>query len=257
MRDPRHIVITGASSGIGAALALEYAAHGVRLSLHGRQSERLNSIAQQAKERGALVSTHIGDVSDAADMAEWIMNCDKETTVDLVIANAGISSGTAKGIEKADQAQTIFAVNVLGVLHTIQPILPIMIRRGRGQIALVSSLASFRGFPGAPAYCASKAAIRIYGEGLRADMMKHHVGVSVICPGFIKTPMTDLNPFRMPFLMTANSAAHLIREGLSRDHGRIAFPALMYLGIRLLAALPQPLLDFIMSRTPKKQSPTA
>jgi short-subunit dehydrogenase len=251
MRDPRHILITGASSGIGAALATGYAMPGIHLSLQGRKQDRLLRIADLARERGAVVTTFIGDVTDKGAMADWIASCEQMAAIDLVIANAGISGGSAKG-ESADQVQAIFATNVSGVFNTIQPVLPLMKKRKAGQIAIMSSLASFRGFSGAPAYCASKAAIRIYGEGLRAEMRHHEVGVNVICPGFIKTPMTDVNPFAMPLLMTAERAARIIREGLAKDRARIAFPWLLYALVRLLSALPQPLMDCLAARMPKK-----
>ncbi len=253
MLNPHHILITGASSGLGAALALAYAAPGITLSLHGRNAERLAQIAKQARAAGAEASTHTGDVSDLPDMTAWIEKCDKVAAIDLLIANAGISGGTAgKDGESPDQVKAIFAANVTGVFNTIHPFLPLMKLRGRGQIAIVSSLASFRGFPGAPAYCASKAAVRVYGEGLRAEMAQHNVEVSVVCPGFIKTPMTDVNPFPMPLLMPAERAAQIIRKGLAANRARIAFPWRLYMLIRVLAALPQPLMDFIAARTPKK-----
>ena len=252
MRDPKHILITGASSGIGAALALEYAAPGILLSLHGRDAGRLEHVAEQVRARGAAVSTYSGDVTDAEDIAAWIVTRDTTQALDLVIANAGISGGTFRGGESDAQVRAIFAVNVGGVLNTVQPCLPLMTKRRSGQIALISSLASFRGFPGAPAYCASKAAVRVYGEALRNDMVQHHVEINVVCPGFIKTPMTDINLFPMPFLIQPDQAARLIRAGLSRNQPRIAFPLPMYTGIRLLTALPQRLIDFIARKTPKK-----
>jgi short-subunit dehydrogenase len=252
MRDPRHILITGASSGLGAALALEYAMRGVRLSLHGRDGERLENIAEQARQRGAEVSSYRGDVADAQDMRAWIAECDRAADVDLIIANAGISGGTTRAEESADQVRVIFAANVTGVLNTVQPALSLMTRRGRGQIAIISSLASFRGFAGASAYCASKAAVRVYGEGLRAEMAPHQVEVNVVCPGFISTPMTDVNPFPMPFLMSPQHAARHIRLGLTANRARIAFPWSLYALIRALAALPQPMMDFIAARMPRK-----
>ncbi|MDR3424985.1 MAG: SDR family NAD(P)-dependent oxidoreductase [Alphaproteobacteria bacterium] len=252
MRDSRHILITGASSGIGAALATDYAAPGVRLALHGRNEERLSHVAEQARQRGADVLTHIGDVTDAKDMAAWVVGQDAEAPIDLLIASAGISGGTALFCESADQVKAIFAVNVTGVFNTVQPALSLMMQRKRGQIALLSSLAGFRGFPGAPAYCASKAAVRVYGEGLRGEMARHNVQINVVCPGFVKTPMTDVNPFPMPFLISAERAASLIRKGLAANCARIAFPLPMYIGVRFLTALPQPLIDAITSRMPKK-----
>jgi short-subunit dehydrogenase len=251
---PRHILITGASSGLGAALAEAYATDGVVLSLQGRNTDRLRRVAEQAERRGARVTIKKLDVTDAWDMKSWIENCDHREPVDLVIANAGISAGTGGGKETELQSRKIFDVNLTGVLNTIHPVLPLMMARQRGQIAIMSSLAGFRGFAGAPAYCASKAAVRVYGEALRGEMMKHGVAVNVICPGFVKTPMTDVNRFRMPFLMSAEKAARIIKEGLAADRARIAFPWPMYALVRLFSALPSGLLDLTAARLPKKAS---
>ena len=253
MLNPNHILITGASGGIGAALAVLYAAPGTRLSLHGRSAERLQQVAAQALARGAVVETHTGDVTDSAAMKGWIESCDARQPVDLLIANAGISAGTGTYGETQADVQRIFDTNLNGVLNSIHPILPPMMKRRRGQVAIMSSLASFRGFPGASAYCSSKAAVRTYGEALRPDLARFGVAVNVICPGFIKTPMTDVNPFPMPFLMSAERAARIIRDGLARNRARIAFPWPMYLGVRLLAAMPQGLTEGFSARFPRKK----
>jgi len=252
MLNPKHILITGASSGIGAALTMLYAAHGVRLSLHGRDRERLTHIAARAVQKGATVLTMMSDVTEQDILAAWIRKCDDIEPIDLIIANAGISAGTGRNGESEDQSRAIFATNLKGVLNTIHPVMPLMIRRRHGQIAMMSSLASFRGFPGAPAYCASKAAVRVYGEALRSELRAYNVEVNVICPGFIKTPMTDVNHFPMPFKMPAEQAARIIQKGLTANRARIAFPWQMYALVRFMAALPQSWLDKFMSRLPKK-----
>lgn len=252
MQNPKHILITGASSGIGAALAEHYAAPGIRLSLLGRNRERLASAAVIARKKGATVIEKEGDVVDAPSLAEWIQHCDAAEPLHLVIANAGISAGTGSGEETEQQARAIFAVNLEGVLNTIHPALALMLPRKQGQIAIVSSLAGFRGFAGAPAYCGSKAAVRVYGESLRGDVAPHGVEINVICPGFIKTPMTDVNKFPMPFMMTAERAAAIIATGLAKNHGRIAFPWPMYALVRLMATLPQSVIDLFAARLPKK-----
>ncbi|MFA4995476.1 MAG: SDR family NAD(P)-dependent oxidoreductase [Bdellovibrionales bacterium] len=252
MHNPHHIAITGASSGIGAALALTYASRSVILSLHGRNAERLERIAVQARARGAEVSVRVGDVTDEKDMAAWVLERNDVADIDLLIANAGISGGTSRIENIAEQTKAIFATNVTGVFNAIHPVLPLMMRRRRGQIAIVASLAGFRGFAGSAAYAASKAAVRIYGEGLRAEMAPHGIEVNVVCPGFIKTPMTDVNPFHMPFIMSPERAARIICEGLACNRARIAFPWQMYALIRFLTALPQSFMDSVAERLPRK-----
>jgi short-subunit dehydrogenase len=253
MRNPLSILITGASSGIGAALARHYAAEGVGLTLGGRHAGRLSAVAAACRAAGADVNEAIVDVTDRAAMERWIAEADSRRAVDLVIANAGISAGTADGLEKPEQVRAIFAVNVDGAFNTVLPLLRAMRQRRRGQIALMSSLASFRGFPGAPAYCASKAALRVWGEGLRGDLIKSGIVVSVICPGFIVSPMTAGNPFPMPMLMGADQAAGIIRRGLARGSARIAFPLPVYAGAWLLGTLPPALTDSWLRRLPKKR----
>lgn len=254
MKNPHHIVITGASSGIGAALALAYAAPGIRLSLHGRHAERVNQIAAEAEKRGAVTTIKLCDVIDSQAMREWLLSCDALQPVDLVIANAGISAGTGAQGETEEQARLIFSVNLGGVLNTIHPLIQPMCDRRRGQIAIVSSIAGFRGFPGAPAYCGSKAAVRAYGEGLRGELKKFGVAVNVICPGYIKTPMTDVNKFPMPFIMSADRAADIIRTGLDADRPRIAFPGIMAALVQMLTVLPQGWVDGLLKSVPYRKA---
>jgi short-subunit dehydrogenase len=250
---PQCIVITGASSGIGEALAREYAAPGIRLALTGRNEHRLEQVTAACRQAGADVIGKVIDVTDSTAMQEWLFELDHTMPVDLVIANAGISAGTWGGGEAEDRVRALFAVNVGGVLNTIHPLLPAMRQRGRGQIAIMSSLAAFRGFPGAAAYSASKAAVKAYGEALRILVKPDGIGVSVICPGFIKSRITDANQFRMPFLMEADRAARRIRKGLKRNRARIAFPLPMYIGIWLLSLLPPALVDPLLAKSPAKQ----
>ncbi|GEO36050.1 short-chain dehydrogenase [Skermanella aerolata] len=253
MRDPKTILITGASSGIGEAMAEAYAGPGVTLVLTGRDRDRLDVVAARCTERGADVRAATVDVADRAAMADWLALVDRATPVDLCIANAGISGGTGGRGESEEQARRILAVNVDGVLNTIHPLIGPMTARGRGQLALVSSLAGFRGYPGAPAYCASKAAVRSYGESLRLDLRPAGIEVSVICPGFVKSRITDRNRFPMPFLMDADRAASIIKRGLERNRGRIAFPLPTYLMAWLVAVLPAALADALLAHTPAKE----
>jgi len=246
------ILITGASSGLGAALACAYARPGATLFLSGRHAGRLEAVAELCRGQGAEAIATPLDITHGPALAAWIARSEAHRPLDLVIANAGISGGTHGGDESAEQTRAIFAVNVTAVFDTVLAALPAMAARRRGQIAIMSSLAGFRGFPGAPAYCASKAAVRVWGEALRGEMAPAGIGVSVICPGFIATPMTAVNPFPMPLLMTPDRAAGIIRHGLERDRGRIAFPWPMHLAARIAGCLPSGLMDAIARRMPKK-----
>jgi short-subunit dehydrogenase len=246
------VLITGASSGLGAGLARAFAGPGVTLHLSGRDRTRLEEVAGQCRAKGSEVLTTQVDVSDRGAVAEWVRASDCLRPLDLVIANAGISAGTGGGGETAEQMRAIFAVNVDGVFNTVMPAIPLMQARRRGQIGIMSSLASFRGFPGAPAYCASKAAVRVWGEGLRGELAPLGIGVSVICPGFVETPMTAVNRFRMPFLMDVERASAIMARGLADNRGRIAFPWPMHLMARIAGCLPSGWMDRIAAGMPKK-----
>ncbi len=246
------ILITGASSGIGEALALAYAGAGTRLALTGRDAARLAAIADTCRARGASVETAVLDVADRTAMAGQLARWDDATPIALVIANAGISAGTGGSQETEAQLRAIADVNIGGVMNTVAPLLPRMIARRRGQFALMSSLAGFRGVAGAPAYCASKAWVRVYGESLRLELAAHGIGVSVICPGFVRSRMTAVNQFPMPFLMDAERAARIIQRGLAANRARIAFPWPMAAAVWLLNALPARLADALLTRLPRK-----
>lgn len=254
---PANILITGASSGIGAALALGYAKPGVTLGLTGRDGKRLRDIARACEEKGAHVLLEVTDVTDRAAMADLVARFDAEAPLDLVIANAGVSSGThtpglAQRGEDEDQARGIFAVNLDGVLNTIWPVIRVMTPRRHGQIAIVSSLAGYHGLPGAPAYSASKAAVKAYGEALRPRLEPMGIRVSVICPGFVESRITAENRFTMPFLMSSARAAGIIRRGLADNRGLIAFPWPMRLISWGFAVLPAVMSEWLVRRLPRK-----
>lgn len=256
---PRHALITGASSGIGQALAEHYARPGCYLSLSGRNAGRLAQVADRCRARGAEVSQTVLDVCDASAMAAWIAEADRLAPLDLVVANAGISGGTggvaakaSVGGESAEQARAIFATNLAGVINTVYPALEAMGPRRQGQIALVASVAGFRGLPSAPAYCASKAAVKVWGEGLRGALARDGIDLSVILPGFVESRITDANGFHMPLLMPAPRAARIIARGLARNRGRIAFPWPTVFACWLLATLPNALVDWLGRALPQK-----
>ncbi|NQU61426.1 MAG: SDR family NAD(P)-dependent oxidoreductase [Rhodospirillales bacterium] len=249
---PKAILITGASSGIGEALARNYAEPGLFLALMGRNVKRLNAVAEACRSFGAEVMADIVDVADRDAMARWIGKIDAVHPIDLVIANAGTSSGSGGRGENEAQARDIFAVNLAGVLNTVWPVIGPMRKRGRGQIAIISSVAAFRGLPGAPAYSASKSAVKTYGEALRGWLADDGIKVSVVCPGFVRTRMTDGNIYPMPFIMDADKAARKIRNGLERNKACFGFPWPMYWAAWFLGCLPPGLTDRLYRLIPKK-----
>ena len=236
----RTIVITGASSGIGEALALRYAGAGARLGLLGRNRARLEQVCVACRRLGADVRTGAIDIRARAEIGAWLKDFDDTAPVDLVIANAGVMAGRPPGadIEPSDAGHAVVETNVLGVLNTVQPLLPKMIARGRGQIGIVGSLAGFVPLPDSPSYCASKSAVLAYGLSLRGLLRPHGIGVSVICPGYISTPMSRQESGWKPLEMSPERAAALVDRGLSRNQATIAFPFLMALLSRLGGVLP-------------------
>ncbi|MBS0546218.1 MAG: SDR family NAD(P)-dependent oxidoreductase [Proteobacteria bacterium] len=225
MQNFTSIVITGASSGIGEALALDYAAPGIALALTGRDAARLEAVAAACRTKGATVHADTVDVTDRTALGDWLTKFDAAHPVDLIIANAGISiDKDNSSLNDFSVARKTFDVNVDGVFNTVEPLISRMIARKRGQIAVVSSLAGYIGLPYSAAYSASKAAVRVWGESIRYVLRRNGIGVSVICPGFVTSRITANSPFKMPFMMTAERASHIIRTGLARNKARIAFP---------------------------------
>lgn len=246
------ILITGASSGIGAALALLYARPGVRLALTGRDAARLAEAAAACRRRGATVLESLVDVTDAEAMAAFIAEFAALGRLDLVIANAGVSGGFKSWDAFGAYARQVTDINIGGVLNTVNPAIPIMLRQGGGQIGIVASIAGLLAMPGAVPYSATKHFARAYAEELRGRLAPEGVKVSAICPGFVVSRMTARNRFPMPFLMDTDRAAQAIMRGLAANRGRIAFPWPMLAMVRLLGLLPYPLLDWLLRRAPAK-----
>jgi len=253
MKTCKSILITGASSGIGAALALAYAQEGNFLALCGRSTERLGDITELCRKKGAMVDIEIIDVTDEKSISNWIQQIDKKRALDLVIANAGVAGGYDGAGFGPVATRKIFRTNIEGAVNTVIPALALMEVRGTGQVAIVSSLASFRGFSSTPAYAASKAAVRVWGEGLRGRYAPKGIKISVICPGFVESRMTANKPFPMPLLMTGEKAAQIIRRGLEKNTARIAFPWQMYFAAWLLGVLPIALSDWLMPKVAEKE----
>lgn len=247
---PKSILITGATSGIGRALALAYAEPGVTLALTGRDAERLAEVRTACKSRGAAVIAAALDVRDAGRLAAWIGSADELAPLDLAIANAGVLAGIGFGRprESLGAATRAIETNVVGVMNTVVPAVDRMVPRGRGQVAIMGSLAGFRGLPQSPAYCASKAAVAVYAEALRANLIGTGVGVSLVAAGFVATPFNRDATVPKPLQISAERAARIIRRGLARRARVIAFPRILYYGLRLLPLLPGRLVDRVLSR---------
>ena len=237
---PQSIVITGASSGIGRALALELAAPGVALGLLGRQEVKLAEVMALCQAKGAIVQVGYIDVTDATGLALWFKAFDAAHPIDWVLANAGVTAaiGEDGALESLAEANGVLGANLHGVLNTVYAALPLLQQRGRGQLGLMSSLAAWRGMALTPTYSASKAGVKAYGEALRDLLTPEGIGVSVICPGFVETPMSQRFPRHRPGMITAAQAAQKIVAGMLANKAYVAFPWAFILGLRLLNLLP-------------------
>ncbi len=255
---PRAILITGASSGIGRALALAYAAPGVALALTGRNADRLEAVATLARQLGAEVDAGVVDVRDQQAMAQWIGAADSRRGFDLCIANAGITTGLAPGelYEDPQAVRALLSINLVGALNAVEPLIAPMCARKTGQIAFVGSIAGLRGLPYSPAYCAAKAAVHAYSESLRGRLEPAGVSVSLVVAGFVKTPLNDSIDAIKPLEISDSEAAAIIRRGLDRRKAVIAFPWPLYLAARLARILPVRLVDRILSRIEVKAPKT-
>jgi NADP-dependent 3-hydroxy acid dehydrogenase YdfG len=244
------VMITGASSGIGAALARACAGPGVTLHLGGRDPDRLEAVAADCRILGAATIPHRVDVRDADAMAAWIAGAGQ---LDMVIANAGISAGASEDWLRAPgRVRAIMATNIDGVLNTALPALRAMAAQQpsadgwRGRIGVVASIAAFVPAPGAPAYCASKAAADAWTVGTARTARARGIAMSSICPGYIRTAMTARNRFPMPGLMDADRAAAIILRGMAAGRVRIAFPWWMAAAARLTGLLPPRLVGTLL-----------
>jgi NAD(P)-dependent dehydrogenase (short-subunit alcohol dehydrogenase family) len=245
------VFITGASSGIGAALARHYAAQGAQLGLTGRNRERLDAVVASLS---CDCTAYVLDVRDAAALQQAAQDfMRKYGAPDIVIANAGVSRGTLTEYKEDQSAfRTIMDTNLLGLVHTFQPFIAAMRKQHSGSLTGIASIAGLRGLPGAGAYSASKAAAIAYLESLRVELTGSGITVTTICPGYIKTPMTDVNPYPMPFMLDADTAARKMACAIEKKRRYVILPWQMALLGRLMKLLPAPVWDWATRKAPHK-----
>ena len=246
------VFLTGASSGLGEALARHYAASGATLGLFARREAELARLA--AALAPATVATYAGDVREAAELARAASDfMARFGPPDVVIANAGISRGTLTDApEDLSVFRDVFDTNVLGTVQTFAPFLPAMRDARAGTLVGVASVGGFRGMPGSGAYCGSKAAVIVYLESLRVELVGSGVSVVTVCPGFIDTPLTERNPYPMPFLLAPDKAARLMASAIARRRRLYVLPWQMAILGRVLRFVPPAIFDRIFAGRARK-----
>jgi short-subunit dehydrogenase len=264
------VLITGASSGIGRALALAYAGEGASLVLLGRDAERLDAAARACLAAGAEeAETHVADVRDRDAMARIVQSAHEKRPIDILVANAGVATGLSPGqlLETPEAVRAMLKINVDGVFNTVEPAILPMCAQKSGRIAIVGSMAGVRALPHSPAYCAAKACVHMWADSLRAQLAAHGVHVALIVPGYVKTPMSARTIVKTPLsartllkkrsasagveswqpgALSDGEAARIIKNGLDRRRNVIAFPRYMYWAMRLFSLLPAALVDGVM-----------
>ena len=266
VENPDTVLITGASSGIGEALAVECARRGVRnIFFCGRDADRVSAVVRKCEAAAAdcgsgkqvAVRGEVLDVTDESAVRKWLEECNAIAPLEVVFSNAGIGTG----IENEENVRRTFATNVGGNLNVVLPVIDIFRRNAaagagsaRRQIVLTASIAGYAPLSTCPAYAATKAAVKSWGLSLRGMLKREGIWVNVICPGFVRSRITDRNTCPMPFFMEADSAAKVILDRVDRNIGLIAFPWPMRFGVWLMSALPWRVSEFISGILPEKTS---
>ncbi|WP_035383221.1 SDR family oxidoreductase [Ferriphaselus sp. R-1] len=245
------VIVSGASSGLGLALARHYLEQGAVVGVYARRAELLQTLAQAFPGQVHIYPLDVRDAEAQQAAARDFLT--RVGTPDIVIANAGVSTGTlTRYAEDNDVFQHVLDINVMGAVKTFQPFVAAMREAGRGRLVGIASVAGFRGLPGSGAYSASKAAFISYLESLRLEMHGSGVKVVTVCPGYIRTPMTDINPYPMPFMLEPDEAARRIARVISRGSSFKVVPWQMALVGRLLRLLPDWLYDRLFAKAKHK-----
>jgi short-subunit dehydrogenase len=238
-------IITGASSGIGWSLAKQLAGQGCKVGLVARRLDNLTALAGEIEKAGGIAAYAPADVGERAAIVEAIHTVARQLgPVDLLIANAGVGAPTLISPMNVSDVEKMIRVNVLGVIYSIEAVLPEMLERKKGHIAAVSSMAAYAGLPGEWGYTSSKAAVNNLMDGLRIQLRDKGIAVTTICPGFVKTPMTEVNEFHMPWLLEADDTARRIVWALARKKKVFNFPWQMSVLMWITRRLP----DWIVAR---------
>ena len=251
----QRIILTGASSGIGAIMAREYGKQGCRLLLVARRDQQLESTAAEVVAAGGQAQILVADVA-APETAATAVKLAMETWggIDLVIANAGISNPQWFDSFDATDAERTMQVNYFSVARMLEAVIPVFRNQGSGTFVAVSSLAGYRGMPGSGPYNASKSAVTTLMQSLRTEVVGTPIKLLTISPGFIRTPMTDKNEFYMPFLLEPEQGARRIMQAIARGKSEYRFPTRLSIGVRLLQWMPNWLFDRLMKRLRPRKS---
>lgn len=245
----RVVLITGASSGIGRGLGVQLARRGAMVGLLARREDALREVVDEIAAHGGKAIALPADVTDANAVRGAVEALSREFgPIDLVIANAGVGATVAARNLEPEGVAKIFNVNVIGVVNCVTAVIPRMIERGRGQLAVISSLAAYRGLPKSAAYCSSKAAVSALFESLRVDLRPQGIEVTIIHPGFIKTPLTAGRQAKLPFLLEVDDAARKIIRAIEKRKKSYAFPWQLATVVRAGMLMPNFLYDWIVRR---------